>query len=171
MFAFIFTTISSAFANIRAAVTGNSAFLTNDGIKVALYLEMNIVAVALMLLLVYTVCSVTTSTSGQALQLKQQIQKINRHKQATVGQAALMEAIDAYIRCELTGWRLFSINRTLLLSSLSSIITFSVLICQLAPGIAWKQQNNSILQYNCCSKNPVQELKQCSRSSSQCTIG
>ena len=127
LFSTLFSTVPSAAVLMMGTPT------RRDGkIMMTVYLFGNLVIVLWLLMMMKQVCSMKSKTSRMAHAFVQAMRMQGARKPAMMMQEAVIEAASQLANHNLTGCYLFAINRSLLLSFVSAIITFSVLFCQLA---------------------------------------
>jgi hypothetical protein len=125
--AIAFITIPSTLANIaRKAKSAEFSTLRN-----VYYICQNSANCFVILLLVYYASKSREKASNAVEQMIEVIHKRNINSLYTNGSQAVIDALKSYADFSFTGWYLFKMNRSLILTFLSAIISFSVLIIQL----------------------------------------
>ena len=86
------------------------------------------------ILLIHHVCTSRDKVNDVVTHLIEIIHRNHMSQLNTNGYQALIDVLKSYADFSFTGWYLFTIDRSLVLTFVSSIITFSVLLIQLEPS-------------------------------------
>ena len=134
-----FVVIAALFALVPAAVVNfmgsSEVHFGSTSTRIASFAVADAANIFATMLIVNSVCAWKSQARSTVDHVKRRIREEFAEKLTTVCHSALMEAMSDHLEFNLTGWSLFAIDRSLLLSVLSSVITFSVLICQFFANI------------------------------------
>ena len=118
-------------ANLFTLVPLAAINMANTRLRIFSLIFSNFLVLSMILLMVHQINRLQSSSGRLCNQLLRLLQMSNKKSASTMGQLAIMQALYDLKNSKFTGLRLFAIDDSFLLTLASSLITFSVLTCQL----------------------------------------
>ena len=127
--AFLFIMVPGSVAQVREGTKAKKQFMAD--FQAVIGAIFHVVVITLILTIVRAACQAKQATSAAVKQVLQAIDQVSRDKAMTGDQRSLVRELSDFRDMPFTGLFLFTIDGSLVLSFLSSLISFSVLLCQL----------------------------------------
>ena len=130
VFGVLFFMIPSSIADVSITRRAQQMKSLAD-FQVMMYGTFHFAVLLLIVTLIHSVCRTKQQTQAAAQQLIHTITQANLTHSLTAGQQSLINDANAYRDMPFTGLFLFNVDTSLVLTFASSLITFTVLLCQL----------------------------------------